>query len=356
MEGKNHPPTFFQQANKIDSSKIHLFPVCRQPRSQSHSSTLRIETPLNQKRAAQSPGEGTPTRRYPRLFSPVDNIQQELIEAFASDQDIIPSKTDLINMDLMSTDSIFKIGPEASYNKLESLQGVENPSIMGANNQREVVLSEDFTHFPFEVKSTAIDQVNCESDSGAKIDCQAPDSQLGLAAIIKLIKETVKEAIAPLKEEICLLKEVITKQNHNLLPQERTRCSTPPSVQINVPQVQQEQFASEDIRLNSQNSQVSKSPVYNSSLQNWGLPNQGRRAKSYSQTLMNNTKISKSLVPNLQPTPAMSIPVVNKPAYDLTDVVWDSTPSPLKIWERLEGSTKIMRMKKPSSRLMEKKA
>ena len=143
MEGKNHPPTFFQQANKIDSSKIHLFPVCRQPRSQSHSSTFKIETPLNQKRAAQSPGEGTPTRRYPRLFSPVDNIQQELIEAFASDQDIIPSKTDLINMDLMSTDSIFKIGSEASYNKLESLQGVENPSIMGANNQREVALSED---------------------------------------------------------------------------------------------------------------------------------------------------------------------------------------------------------------------
>ena len=306
MEDKIQPPSFFKSNKNDNQPNIHLFPVCKTTRTQSLSSNIKLGSPLQLKRPALSPVEGTPIPRHPRLLSPVSNVQQELIEVFASESENIPTKADLLNMDLMSNESMFR-------------NDTENPSDKWA------------TKFPFGSEhlnsSVASNQNLLQESVQQKVshtvspDCQSspppPNEALGLAAIIKLIKDTVIEAMLPLKEEICSLKTTISKLKQNPLPQEQNRNFLYPIGQNPFPQPQLGQFRSEDIRHNTLSPQITKSPIYNASTKNWGLVNQGRGAKPYSKTLSKQTEIVNSSVPNLQPAPAMRNQVVTNPAYEL---------------------------------------
>ena len=323
MEDNTHPPSFFKKNEYDNKTNIHITPICKPVRTQSLSTTMRLGTPLQMKRQAQSPGEGTPTPKYPMLSSPVLSIQQELIDIFASDSDILPTKTDLLNMDLMSQDSIFKNGAEFPCESRASYQikspeietptqfpfGTVNPDISQTSNQNQVKKPSP--------QSTNPILAHCGTHSDNQVQAPITNENLGLAAIIKLIKETVMIAMLPLKEEISLLRATITTLNQEPLPQEGQAHSLAPLTQRSLPQTQQGQFASPNIRQTAQKSQISSSAAYNASSKSWGLLNQGRQAKSYSKTLSKNLEVVKSPVPTLQPTPVVKKKELNNPAFDL---------------------------------------
>ena len=301
MEGNADQPSFLQSVYKDETKNIHLFPVCKTGRTKSFPSSIKLGTPLKKKRSDESPDEGTPNSRR-RFFSPDFNVQHELLEMFTNDSEIIPTKADLLNMDLMSDTSMFTNEAEIPSVKVSKCQSESLDSVI---QHSEKVVGDD-------VPVNRIEN-----------NCQTPrtpaNEALAHTAIIELIKEAVKSAMLPLKEEISFLRATVMKQNEKVLPQKKQGYSPsiPSSNGNTFPQIRQEQFVNTGTREKAPNSRYLNSPSYNAMSNNWGLPNQGRHAKSYSETLSRNCAAIDSSVPNLQPTPQMRIQEIKNPAFEL---------------------------------------
>ena len=301
MESKVSQPSFSKPDKSDQSNKIHLFPVCNTGRTQNFASSFRLGTPLKKKREPDSPGEETPKSRQsrPRLLSPIISIQQELVEVFSNDSEIIPTKSDLMNMDLMSERSMF------------------------LNSQSEVEHLKVTTAFPFGTESLEQGQANNQKDMEKDIETTRTSKNEAIAhsAIIELITNAVITAMIPLKKEIQLLNKTVMMLNDKVFPQDG-QSQLPQTVtqfRKDVPQVQHAQFANNDVRESLLNPPYLNLPSYNPSAMNWGLKNQGRQAKSYSNTLSGNatTVNSPRLIPVLHPAPKMIITENKNPAYEL---------------------------------------
>ena len=274
-------------------------PICAGLQDPSSSpTTIRLETPKKNKRAACSPGEGTPQPRIPRFTSPIMSLQMELVDVFAGNKDIVPTKSDLINMDLMSNTSMFKAGTVISDPVQKEVQ--KEVQIPTSNNQKKDVE---------------------ESEEGQIMEDESQRSPANEAiahtAIIDLIKEAVRLAMSPLqdeitgltntvskmlplKEEVKSLKDMINELKNKLTHQPQVAKDS--SVSPGIPD-QQFQFPSTDIR---EGFLVAQKQT------NKGVDMLIRKKKSYSQSLGTYSNLTKSARPSPNPVLVLQPPPLER--------------------------------------------
>ena len=179
---------------------------------------------------------------------------------FTNDSEIIPTKADLLNMDLMSDKSMFT-------------NEAEVPSVNVSKCQSEKVVDEDVP-------------IN-RSENICQTTRSPANEALAHTAIIELIKEAVKCAMLPLKEEISFLRATIMKQNEKVLPQvgQENLPAATAECSNSFPQQGRVRFPNTDVRESLLNPLYLASPSYTAMANSWGLSNQGRGKKLYSQTL-----------------------------------------------------------------------